>query len=57
MRPALCEFLAIALVVAPAGGCSRQGRGDAPPRVPRKVIDLSTTITPDLAARTWGTRR
>jgi arylformamidase len=54
MRPAFHDVLAISLVVALASGCSRQGRSDPSPRIPRKVIDLSTTITPDLPVRFWG---
>lgn len=54
MRIARSGFVLICLIAAIANfGFPRTKRGSGPP-VPRKVIDLSTTITPDLPVRFWG---
>ncbi len=54
MRKARFGLIVICLIAAMANlSFSRTKKGSGPP-VPRKVIDLSTTITPDLPVRFWG---
>ncbi len=54
MRTVYFSLLAFCLIATIASGGSPRVRKGAGPPVPRKVIDLSTTITPDLPVRFWG---
>lgn len=47
-------FVLVCLVVAIASFSSPQTNRRNDPHIPSKVIDLSTTITPDLPVRFWG---
>jgi len=54
MRTARFGIILFCLIAAIAGlGFSRAKKRSLPP-VPRRVIDLSTAITPDLPVRFWG---
>ncbi len=54
MRTTCSCVLACCLVTVIANSGSPRARKGAGPPVPHKVVDLSTTITPDLPVRFWG---